>query len=64
MIKVYFENEGGKYAELVAMFDSEHTYDACTQVLYELCRKNNFSIVTESIIDEVTLDDINDTLKY
>lgn len=64
MIKVYFENEGGKYAELVAMFESGQAYEACTQVLYELCRKNNFSIVTESVVDEVTLDDIDNSLKY
>lgn len=56
--------EGGKYSELVAMFDGEETYDACTQVLYELCRKHNFHIITESIIDEVTLDDINKQLIY
>ena len=49
MVKVYFELDNGKYAELVAIFDDEETYDACLPALEKLCNKHNFDLVTESI---------------
>jgi hypothetical protein len=55
MVKVYFELENGKYAELVAIFDDESTYDACLPALEKLAKKNNFDLVTESIDEEKTI---------
>lgn len=46
-VKVYFETEG--YAELVAIFDSSETYNACLPALEKLAKKNGFTKVTESI---------------
>ena len=42
MVKVYFELDNGKYAELVAIFDDEETYDACLPALEKLCKKKQF----------------------
>jgi hypothetical protein len=55
MVKVYFELENGKYAELVAIFDNEATYDVCLPALEKLAKKNNFDLVTESIDEEKTI---------
>jgi hypothetical protein len=55
MVKVYFELENGKYAELVAIFDDESTYDVCLPALEKLAKKNNFDLVTESIDEEKTI---------
>jgi hypothetical protein len=55
MVKVYFELENGKYAELVAIFDDEATYDVCLPALEKLAKKNNFDLVTESIDEEKTI---------
>jgi hypothetical protein len=49
MVKVYFET--GSYAELVATFDSEETYDVCFNALEALARENGFGFVTESVED-------------
>jgi hypothetical protein len=46
-VKVYFETEG--YAELVAIFDSSETYNACVPALEKLAKKNGFTKVTESL---------------
>ena len=55
MVKVYFELDNGKYAELVAIFDDEETYDVCLPALEKLCKKNNFDLVTESVDEETTI---------
>jgi hypothetical protein len=38
MVKVYFETGG--YAKLVAIFDSEETYNACLPALEKLRKKH------------------------
>ena len=38
MVKVYFELNNGKYAELVAIFDDEETYNVCLPALEKLCK--------------------------
>jgi EAL domain-containing protein (putative c-di-GMP-specific phosphodiesterase class I) len=53
MVKVYFERSG--YAELVAKFDSEETYDACLPALEELAKENGFEFVSESVEEEEEL---------
>jgi hypothetical protein len=58
MVKVYFELENGKYAELVAIFDDEATYDVCLPALEKLAKKNNFDLVTESIDEEKTINQL------
>ncbi len=63
MVKVYFELENGKYSELVAILDTEETYDAIFPQLEKFAKKNNFDLVTESIIDEVTLHEADDIIR-
>ena len=55
MVKVYFELNNGKYAELVAIFDDEETYNVCLPALEKLCKKNNFDLVMESVDEETTI---------
>lgn len=55
MVKVYFELDNGKYAELVAIFDTEETYDVCLPALEKLAEKHNFDMVTESVVEEIEL---------
>ena len=63
MVKVYFEttkdgiHADGKYAELVAIFDSEETYYKCSEVLEEFAKESDM-IVTESVEDWNTLDEL------
>ncbi len=52
MVKVYFENENGSYAELVAKFDSEELYFACLPTLEILAMQNGFESVTETINED------------
>lgn len=52
MVKVYFEMDRPKAAELVAIFDTEETYSACYPALYRLCRDNNWDYITESVEEE------------
>jgi len=47
MVKVYFETES--YAELVAIFDNEATYDICFPALEKQALENGFMFVTESV---------------
>lgn len=62
MVKVYFEttkdgiHADGKYAQLVAIFDEEETYDVCINVLEEKARMANM-VLTESI-ESYDMDDI------
>jgi hypothetical protein len=56
MVKVYFETGG--YAELVAIFDSEETYDACLDALEKLRKKHGFDFISESIVDEKTINEL------
>jgi len=63
MLVVYFETENPSYAEIVAYFSDEETYDECLPALEKLAEKRGFSLVTESIQDEVELDDIQSHLK-
>lgn len=58
MVKVYFELDNGKYAELVAIFDNEETYDACLPALEKLAEKHNFDMVTESVDEETTINEL------
>lgn len=55
MIKVYFES--GSHAELVAVFVDEETYDTCLPALEKLAEENRM-IVTESVNEEVALEDL------
>jgi hypothetical protein len=55
MVKVYFETENSKYAELVAKFDSEETYAACFEALKSLAKKNGFDFVSESVEEELSI---------
>lgn len=57
MIKVYFEIEQ-KYAELVAIFDSEETYAVCLPSLEKLAKKQGFDIVTESVDEERSINQL------
>jgi len=59
MIKVYFEIEQ-KYAELVAIFDSEETYAVCLPSLEKLALANGFDIVTESVDEELSINQLVD----
>lgn len=54
VVKVYFEIEQ-KYSELVAIFDSEETYDVCLPALEKLALENGFDLVTESVDEERTI---------
>ena len=56
VIKVYFESSVG--AEVVAVFDDEETYNACYPALKKSAEKHHWDMVTESIVDEVSMDDI------
>lgn len=49
MVKVYFENEGGKYAEHVATFESEEIYIYLLPAIEKLANIMGFDKVTESI---------------
>jgi hypothetical protein len=52
MIKVYFEAFG--YAELVAVFRDEETYQACLPALEILAEKNRMYI-TESVEEDLQI---------
>ena len=56
MVKVYFETDS--YCELVAIFDSEQTYNACYESLEKLAKDNGFTYVTESVEDELDIKNI------
>jgi hypothetical protein len=58
MVKVYFEMDNGGYAELVAIFDSEETYDACLPALERLRKKHGFDFISESIVDDKTINEL------
>ena len=47
MVRVYFERGG--YAELVAVFMDEYTYNDCVPALERLCKDMGFDKMTESI---------------
>lgn len=55
MVKVYFETPNHSYAELVAVVDSEETYDAIYPALEELAKKNRM-VVTESVYEDVNME--------
>jgi hypothetical protein len=55
-VKVYFESNVA--AEAVAVFDDESTYDACYKGLEKLAKKNHWPFITESVVDEVELNDV------
>lgn len=57
MVKVYFET--GIHAELVAIFDSEETYDACYEALEKLREKHGFDFISESVEDEKQINKID-----
>ncbi len=46
MIRVFFERGG--YAELVAVFMDEYTYNDCVPALERLCKDMGFDKLTES----------------
>ena len=56
MVKVYFETE--VHAELVAIFDSEETYDACLDALEKLRKKHSPGL--QALTGEV---EVKDTLQ-
>jgi hypothetical protein len=47
MVRVFFEKGG--YAELVAVFMDEYTYNDCVPALERLCKDMGFDKLTESI---------------
>jgi hypothetical protein len=47
MVRVYFERGG--YAELVAVFIDEYTYNDCLPTLERLCKDMGFDKVTEAV---------------
>jgi len=47
MVRVFFERSG--YAELVAVFMDEYTYNDCVPALERLCKDMGFDRLTESI---------------
>ena len=47
MVRVFFERGG--YAELVAVFMDEYTYNDCVPALERLCKDMGFDRLTESI---------------
>ena len=49
MVKVYYEQAG--YAQLVAYFDDENTYNKCVEALEQDAQENNFKFITESTND-------------
>lgn len=55
MVKVYFESK--VHAELVAIFDSEETYMLCLPTLEKAAKKARM-IVTESVQDEIDIDEL------
>lgn len=57
MVKVYFET--GIHAELVAIFDSEETYDSCFEALEKLRKKHGFDFISESVEDEKQINNLN-----
>ena len=46
MVKVYFESPN--HAELVAIFDTEETYNVCLPALEKMAKENRM-IMTESV---------------
>ena len=58
MVKVYFEMDNGGYAELVAIFDSEDTYNACLPALERLRKKHGFDFISESVVDDKTINEL------
>lgn len=58
MVRVFFERGG--YAELVAVFMDEYTYNDCVPALERLCKDMGFDRLTESIeYSQATEDLIN-----
>lgn len=51
MVKVYFESVNKSYAQLVAVFSDEQTYNNCSLALERMAKESNM-IVTESVEDE------------
>lgn len=60
-VKVYFESS--VMAEAVAVFDDEETYNACYPALKKLAKKHHWPLITESIVDEVDMNDIFEFIK-
>jgi hypothetical protein len=63
MVKVYFENLSANgtsnYAELVAIFKDEESYNYCINELHDKASDMNM-IVTESVDEEIDLADLED----
>ena len=62
MVKVYFET--GVHAELVAIFDSEETYDACFEALDKLRKKHGFTFTSESMEDDKDINELNKKVNW
>tara|TARA_R110000824_G_scaffold370656_1_gene560302 strand:- start:1064 stop:1252 length:189 start_codon:yes stop_codon:yes gene_type:complete len=60
MVVVYFERSG--YANIVAMFDDEEMYDACSPVIDKLAGKDGFT-VTESCEIPDSLDNLSSKIE-
>lgn len=60
-VKVYFESS--VTAEAVAVFDDEETYNACYPALKKIAKKHGWTRGTESIVDEVDMNDIFNFIK-
>jgi hypothetical protein len=60
MVVVYFESQ--VHAEIVAIFDTEESYDICLPALEKEAEANGM-FVTESVIDEVSIQELYSKLK-
>ena len=61
MVKVYFETQG--YAEPVAIFDTEDTYDRCFGELEKMATEGHFPLITESVEENIPIREVFDMVK-
>jgi hypothetical protein len=60
MVVVYFERSG--YADVIAMFEDEEIYDACSPIIDKLAEKDGF-MVTESCDVPDTLNNLSSKIE-
>jgi hypothetical protein len=57
-VKVYFENSFTDTAISVAVFDNEEVYIKCYPILEQIAKKDGWDMVTETLVDNVSLNDV------
>ena len=57
-VKVYFENSFTDTAISVAVFDNEEVYIQCYPILEKIAKKDGWDMVTETLVDNVSLSDV------